>query len=94
MHRFLKLNQEKLDLLIKLLHESHYETEQEQIIANELSEKFGSLCLDNYYNLGEGWDDEYEENDLDCLENFSITKNKDITKIRDINNDDDWPLGW
>jgi len=36
MHRFLRLNEEKLDLLIKVLHDSQYENEREKVIANEL----------------------------------------------------------
>jgi len=30
MHTYLKLNEEKLDLLIKVLHNSQYETEREK----------------------------------------------------------------
>ena len=65
MHTYLKLNEEKLDLLIKVLHDSQYETEHEKVIANELYEKFRHLCLDNFYNLGEWYDN--EEEDLEDL---------------------------
>jgi len=72
MHTYLKLNEEKLDLLIKVLYKYPYEIEREKVIANELYEKFRCLCLDNYYNLGEGWDDNEEED----LENLSYADQK------------------
>jgi len=87
MHTYLKLNEEKLDLLIKVLHDSQYETEHEKVIANELYEKFRHLCLDNFYNLGEGWDDEEEDVDENCENDLSLVKKKDIAGY-----DDD--LGW
>ena len=86
MHRFLRLNEEKLDLLIKVLHDSQYETEHEKVIANELYEKFRHLCLDNFYNLGEGWDDE-EEYQKDDYWKHRFVKGKKTDII-----DDD--LGW
>jgi len=86
MHTYLKLNEENLDLLIKILHDSQYETEREKVIANELYDKFRHLCLDNFYNLGEGWDDEeeYQEDDY-WKHRFVKGKKTDII-------DDD--LGW
>jgi len=86
MHTYLKLNEEKLDLLIKILHDSQYESEHEKVIANELYNKFRHLCLDNFYNLGEGWDDEeeYQEDDY-WKPRFMKGKKTDII-------DDD--LGW
>jgi len=65
MHTYLKLNEEKLDLLIKVLYKYPYEIEREKAIANELYDKFRRLCLDNYYNLGEWYDN--EEEDLEDL---------------------------
>jgi len=86
MHTYLKLNEEKLDLLIKVLHDSQYETEHEKVIANELYEKFRHLCLDNFYNLGEGWDDEEECQEDDYWKpRFVKGKKTDVI-------DDD--LGW
>ena len=81
MHRYLKLNEEKLDFLVELLHNSQYKTEREKVIANELYEKFRHLCLDNFYNLGEGWEDEEED------WRFRRVKGKETDII-----DDD--LGW
>jgi len=86
MHTYLKLNEEKLDLLIKVLHDSQYETEREKVIANELYEKFRCLCLDNFYNLGEGWDDEEEYQEDDYWKPRFVKGKK-----TDIINDD---LGW
>jgi len=86
MHTYLELNEEKLDLLIKVLHDSQYETEHEKVIANELYDKFRHLCLDNYYNLGEGWDEEVCQEDDYWRPRFVKGKKTDVI--------DDDDLGW
>jgi len=51
-----------------------------------LFDKFRHLCLDNFYNLGEGWDDE-EEYQKDDYWKHRFVKGKKTDII-----DDD--LGW